>query len=145
MPTTKTISARTVVNGNQADVFNAVTDWESQSKWIFATKVKGVDSDSHKRGGKLEAFTGFGKIGFMDTMTITKWDPPHVCEVTHTGSVVVGSGLFEVSVEDDVTYFTWTEYTVLPFGIIGKAAWLLAGPITKLGLKYSLRRFKKLF
>jgi len=145
MSVTKTISVTTSVNASQLEVFNFVTDWESQNKWIFATKVRGVGEESRKLGGKLEAFTGFGKFGFLDTMTITKWNPPNACEVTHTGNVVKGAGLFEVSSKNGVTYFTWTEYTELPFGIIGRAGWLLVGPLSKLGLTASLRRFKKLF
>lgn len=116
----KKISASIPVGASQHDTFKAVTDWESQQKWIFATKVWGVGQDSHKLGGKLEAFTGFGKIGFLDTMTITKWDQPHVCEVTHTGNLVKGSGLFEVTRKNNTTYFTWTEHTILPFGILGR-------------------------
>ena len=145
MVTLKIISARTYVDADQRSVFNAVTDWNLQSKWIFATKVTGNGNDSHQLGGKLEAFTGYGSFGFMDTMTITKWDPPHTCEVTHTGKIVKGSGLFEVSIENGKTYFTWTEYTELPFGIIGKAGWIIVGPLTKIGMKISLRRFSKLF
>ncbi len=145
MSKTKKISASVSVRASQHDTFKAVTDWKSQQKWIFATRVRGVGDDSQILGGKLEAFTGFGKIGFLDTMTITKWDPPRLCEVTHTGKVVRGSGLFEVTSKNDKTYFTWTEYTVLPFGIIGRAGWLIVGPLTKLGLELSLRRFKKRF
>lgn len=145
MPTTKNISVRIAIPADQEDTFAAVTDWESQHKWIFATKVRGVGTDSHKLGGKLEAFTGFGRVGFMDTMTITKWDSPNLCEVTHTGKVVKGSGVFEVNQEDGVTYFTWTEATELPFGFIGRAGWLLVGPLAKFGLRLSLKRFRKLF
>jgi len=145
MPTIKTVSVRTTVNGSQLEVFKAVTNWKLQNKWVLATKVKGASTDSHKLGGKLEAFTGFGRFGSLDTMTITKWDSPILCEVTHTGTVVKGSGLFEVGVENGVTYFTWTERTEIPLGILGKAGWLLIGPVTKLGMAYSLRRFSKMF
>lgn len=145
MPTIKTTSASTAVPADQVQVFKAVTDWESQSKWIFATEVRGLGADSHKLGGRLEAFTGYWKFGFLDTMTITKWDPPNVCEVTHTGNFVKGTGLFEVTVVNGVTYFMWTEYSMVPFGVIGKVAWLIVGPIAHIGLKISLRRFKNLF
>lgn len=144
MSKTKKVSATTVVNGSQQHVFDMVTNWELQSKWIFATKVSGVGADYHKIGGKLKAFTGFGKIGFLDTMTITKWESPRVCEVTHTGKVVKGSGLFEVETKNGHTFFTWTENTQMPFGVFGSAAWLVVGPLTKLGLVVSLRKFRKL-
>lgn len=144
MPTIKKISAKIAIDATQDSVFTAVTNWESQGNWVYATKVKGIGDDSHRLGGKLEAFTGIGRFGFSDTMTITKWDPPRVCEVTHTGKVVKGKGLFEVSVEHGSTYFTWTEYAEIPFGIVGETAWFIIGPISKLGLQHSLRRLSRL-
>lgn len=144
MPTTKNISAQIKVKTNQTETFKAVTDWASQKKWIFATRVSGVGSNSNKVGGELEAFTGFGSVGFLDTMTITKWNPPELCEVLHTGKIVKGSGIFEVSSAGGNTYFTWTESVELPLGFIGKIGWMLVGPFVKLGMVVSLRRFKKL-
>ncbi len=145
MPTIKTIAASVAVQSDQKRVFEAVTNWDLQRKWIFATKVSGVDADSHKLGSKLEAFTGYGKFGFMDTMTITKWDPPNVCEVTHTGKIVKGSGKFEVITRNGATYFVWTEYPEIPFGIIGNAAWPIVAPFARIALKISLVRFRKMF
>jgi uncharacterized protein YndB with AHSA1/START domain len=144
MSKTKQVSVKIALRAPAEQVFAAVTSWELQKKWIFATHVRGVGNESHKLGGKLEAFTGFGKLGFLDTMTITKWDPPHVCEVTHTGNFVKGKGLFEVSSENNTTYFIWTEYLDLPFGIIGQIGWPLVWLSSKIGLYASLRRFKKL-
>ena len=145
MPMINKISAKIVIDGTQESVFSAVTNWTSQRNWIFATKVKSVGDGSHKIGGKLEAFTGIGSIGFLDTMTITKWDPPTLCEVTHTGKVLKGAGLFEVVIDNNKTYFIWTEYAKIPFGIIGKIGWYIIYPIMKLLLKISLRRFKRYY
>ncbi len=144
MPTTKKLSSKIMIEANPEEVFRAVTNWESQARWVLATKVKGVGEDSHRLGGKIEAFTGFGRFGFLDTMTITKWDPPYICEVTHTGKTVKGSGVFEVASVDGVTYFTWIEYTEVPFGIIGQIGWVFVAPMAKLGLMLSLKRFKKM-
>lgn len=107
--------------------------------------MRGVGNNSRALGGKLEAFTGFGPIGFLDTMTITKWDPPHVCEVTHTGKVVKGTGLFEVTRENDTTYFIWTEDVSVGFGIFGRIGWIFVEPLVRLGLRFSLHRFRRMF
>jgi hypothetical protein len=139
----KQLSVKIAINATELEVFNKVTNWEDQSKWVYLTKVRGVDSDARKLGGKLEAFTGIGKVGFLDTMTITRWVDNKLCEVTHTGNVVKGRGLFEVSTVNSVTYFTWTEYVELPFGFIGRIGWLIVKPISKFGLWVSLRRLKK--
>jgi hypothetical protein len=145
MLTTKILSSKIMIEADPEVVFRAVTDWELQSEWVLGTKVRGVGDESHRLGGKIEAFTGIGSIGFLDTMTITQWNPPYLCEVTHTGKTVRGSGLFEVTSENGMTYFTWTEYTEIPFGIIGRNGWVFVAPIAKLGLNISLRRFKKIF
>ena len=145
MNVTKKLSAKIAIDADPATVFEYVTNWDWQSKWVTGTRVWGVGEDSHKLGGKLEAFTGIGSFGFLDTMTITKWSPPYICEVTHTGKVVKGSGVFEVTSVDGVTYFTWTEYAEIPFGIIGQIGWVFVAPLVKLGLSISLKRFKRLF
>ena len=143
MPTLNKISAKIAIDGTQDSVFAAVTDWGSQHNWIYITKVKGVGDDSHRLGGKLEAFTGMGSFGFLDTMTITKWESPTLCEVTHTGKVIKGVGLFEVVCDSDKTYFIWTEYVEIPFGIFGKIGWFFVYPLITLSLQLSLRRFRR--
>lgn len=136
----KHLSVRVKINAPTMNVFRAVTNWEEQDNWVFLTKVKGVGNDSQKLGGKLEAYTGIGRFCFLDTMTITAWDPPKLCEVTHTGNVVKGRGIFEVATINSSTYFTWTEYVEIPFGVIGRFGWIFIKPLTKLGLWVSLRR-----
>lgn len=144
MPTIRTISAKTTVPASSEEVFSAVTNWELQHKWIFATKVSGIGDNNRKLGGKLEAFTGFGPFGFTDTMTITRWSPPNMCEVAHTGKLVKGSGVFEVTNTNHTTYFTWTEHIELPFGVVGRVGWPLIKPLALAGLKISLYRFKRM-
>ena len=74
--------------------WQVLTDWERQGDWIPATRVR--STDGHQVGGRIEAWTGLGPVGFLDVMTITAWDPPRRCEVLHTGRVVRGPGVFAV-------------------------------------------------
>jgi hypothetical protein len=138
----KKLSVTIKINASAQIVFDSVTDWENQDNWVFLTKVRDVGKDSRRLGGRIEAFTGIRKIGFLDTMTITKWDYPHLCEVTHTGKIVQGKGIFEVTSTHSDTYFTWTEYTKVPFGFVGTIGWIAIGPLTKLGMRWSLRRLR---
>ncbi len=39
MTKTKQVSAKIALRATVEEAFGAVTDWESQVKWIFATKV----------------------------------------------------------------------------------------------------------
>lgn len=140
----KHISVSQTVNTTERAAFEAVTNWSKQGKWIALTKVRGLGKNSRSIGGKLEAFTGIGRLGFIDTMTITKWENNKLCEVTHTGNVVKGKGVFEVSRKNSSTIFTWSEFVELPFGFFGRIGWIFVKPVAWLGMKLSLLKFKKL-
>ena len=120
----------------------AIADWESQGTWIIATKVQGTATAA---GEHLEGWTGIGPLGFLDTMTVTEWDPPHRCVVLHTGRVVRGTGGFEVTARGEAgCRVTWWERVDLPLGTLGKVGWLAVGPTTRLFFKVSLGRLKRI-
>lgn len=120
----------------------AIADWESQGAWMVATRVRGTASAV---GEKLEGWTGLGPVGFLDTMTISEWDPPRSCTVAHTGHVVRGSGGFEVAARGaDACRVTWWEKVDLPLGALGRIGWLAIGPTTRLFFKVSLGRLKRI-
>lgn len=122
--------------------WEALADWESQGTWMVATRVRGTASAV---GGRLEGWTGIGPVGFLDTMTITEWEPPRSCVVRHTGHVVRGTGGFEVTPRGGQgCRVTWWEKVDLPFGVLGKVGWLAIGPTTRLFFKVSLGRLKRI-
>ena len=118
-------------------VWDAVVDWDVQSEWMFLTSVRG----GHGEGAYVEAFTGVGRIGFLDTMEITVWDPPRRCVVRHTGRVVRGTAAFEVEpLGPGRSRFTWVEWVVPPLGTLGAAGLGLVRPLVMAPIRYSLRR-----
>ena len=122
--------------------WEALADWESQGTWMVATRVRGR---AGAVGGRLEGWTGIGPIGFMDSMTITEWEPPRSCAVRHTGHVVRGTGGFEVTPRGaDGCRVTWWEKVDLPLGVLGRVGWLAIGPTTRLFFKVSLGRLKRI-
>ena len=122
--------------------WQVLTDWERQGEWIPATRVR--SSDGHRVGGRIEAWTGIGPVGFLDTMTITAWDPPRRCEVLHTGRLVRGPGAFSVEpVTADHCRVTWEERLDLPWGAVGRLAWPLVYPLARGGLAFALRRLAR--
>ena len=121
----------------------AATDWARQGEWMLGTKVKGTAQDGVGVGGGIEAFTGVGKLGFLDTMEITRWDPPHACHVLHTGRVVRGTGEFEVHPRGSASTFVWREDLDLPLGVVGRLGWPLVRPLFKAGVQRSLDRFAR--
>ena len=125
-------------------VWEYVTDWPKQGEWIPGTRVEVID-EGHAVGGRIRAWTGVGRLGFWDTMTITAWsvedDGSARCEVLHTGKVVRGTGEFAVMPHGpDRCTFLWGERLILPFGRLGAVAWKLASPLAEAVVDLSLRR-----
>ena len=136
---TVSIALSVEVDAPAEQTWAALTDWARQGEWMLGTTVT---SEGEGVGGTLAAFTGVGRLGFLDTMTITAWDPPHFCEVLHTGRVVRGTGAFAVRpLGAGRSAFDWREDLELPLGALGRAGWPLVRPLFVLGVRRSLTCF----
>jgi carbon monoxide dehydrogenase subunit G len=138
------IAVDVVVDAPPEAVWAAVTDWPRQSEWMLGTKVWSTEQDGVGVGGGIEAFTGVGRVGFLDTIVITDWDPPRRCVVQHTGRVVKGLGIFEVvALPEGRSRFVWAEELEVPLGIVGKAGWPLVKPGFAWGVRRSLNKLAR--
>ena len=134
------------VDATPEQVWAALTDWTRQGEWMLATDVETVGGPAQGLHGRLAARTGLplpgGRhVGLLDTMIITKWEPPRLVEVQHTGRIIRGPGIFEIEPRGEHATFVWTERLWLPYGLLGQAGWFLAKPFVVLGVRRSLRRF----
>jgi carbon monoxide dehydrogenase subunit G len=134
------ITSRVLVAAEPARVWQVAMDWSRQREWIWATQVRGGAGP----GAEVVARTGLGPVGFTDTMVITEWEPPRRCVVQHTGRVVRGAGVFEVTPHGAGSEFRWTELLDLPLGVLGRLGWLLMRPLAQRGMNTSLHRFARL-
>jgi len=138
---------REVEIGAPADaVWRYVTDWPRQGEWIPATRVENLD-DADALGGRFRAWTGLGRLGFWDPMTITAWersaDGGGRCEVLHTGRVVKGEGEFAVvALGEDRSRFVWAELLVVPAGRPGALGWRAARPVVERLIDRGLREMR---
>jgi hypothetical protein len=122
-------------------VWELLVDWEDHERWMLLTRARGGSGV----GEQIEAFTGIGRFGFLDTMEITVWEPPERAVVRHTGRFVRGSGSFEVrETAPGCSRIVWSEWVDLPFGLIGRLAWPVVRPLLKAGVSFSLRRLAEL-
>lgn len=139
------IELEVLVQAPALNVWNAITNWQAQSSWMLGTKVWPVNGDGTGVGGQIEAFTGIWRIGFLDTMEITSWEPPAKCDVLHTGRVVRGTGTFEViATSESTSKFIWSEDLDLPLGLLGKIGFTLVKPGFVYGVRKSLEKFADL-
>ena len=124
---TATLVLRTDVDAPVEQTWAGAVDWAGQ----------GV-------GGGIAAFTGLGPLGFLDTMVITRWEPPRSCHVLHTGRIVRGTGAFDVDPRGEGrSTFVWREDLELPLGVLGRLGWPLVKPFFAFGVKLSLKRFAR--
>ncbi|MBF8190105.1 SRPBCC family protein [Nonomuraea sp. K274] len=119
-------------------VFALITDWPRHREWMFLTTAAQVGGDT------IEAYTGVWPFGFLDTMTITHWEPPALVRVEHTGRVVRGRGAIRVRPRAGGCQVIWAEELRLPFGPLGRALWPLARPVVIALTRRSLRKLATL-
>ena len=132
------------VDAPVAATWAGAVDWDHQGEWMLGTTVKGTAQDGKGEGGGIEAFTGLGRLGFLDTMVITTWEPPYRCYVLHTGKVVKGTGEFEVRERGEGrSTFVWREDLELPLGAVGRAGWPVVRPVFAFGVQKSLEKFAR--
>ncbi|HEY5186298.1 MAG TPA: SRPBCC family protein [Actinomycetes bacterium] len=130
-----------IVDAPPEALWAAVTDWERQSEWMLGTRVRVVAGPAEGVGARLEAFTGVGRAGFVDSMVVTEWDPPWRATVLHTGRVVRGTGLFEVlALPGGRSRFVWSEDLELPLGLVGRLGFPVVRPVFLAGVRASLAR-----
>lgn len=136
------ISEQVPVAAAPDQVFAAATDWPGQREWVFATTVRATRGPGRAVGDEISARTGWGPLGFTDTMTITTWDPPRECRVRHTGRLVRGTATFAVEENADGTStFIWSEDLDLPLGRIGALGFRATRGVFSYFVRRSLRRF----
>jgi polyketide cyclase/dehydrase/lipid transport protein len=127
-------------------VWDAVTDWPGQDRWMLGTRVR-VEGpgDGRRLGARLRAVTGVGPLGVTDPMEIVEWDPPRRAVVRHLGKVVTGDGVFEVfPLGPGRAQFVWSELLDLPLGPLGRLGWPLVRPVFRYGVRVSLDRMARL-
>ncbi|MCT9930940.1 SRPBCC family protein [Planotetraspora sp. A-T 1434] len=126
-------------------VFAVLTDWPRHGEWMMLTRARVASGDGHSVGSRLAAFTGIGPVGFLDTMEITSWHPPHEVAVRHTGRLVRGTGLFRVLPRaGGGSTIVWEEDLELPLGPAVRLGWPVIRPLSATFLRRSLRRLAEL-
>jgi hypothetical protein len=129
------------IKGDIQSIWNRLVDWKSQGDWMAMTKVWSSADDNGVSGvgTVIEAFTGIGKLGILDQMKVTEWNPPYFCAVDHYGKFIKGLGEFRlIEVAPGRIRFDWYEKIDAPKPIL-----LLIKPGILIAVTYSLRKFAR--
>ena len=104
------------IDAAAAVVWEWVTDWPAQTRWIPLTVVT-VDRDSPATAGLGTRFTGrtqLGPLGFDDPMEVTEWRPAASgatgrCSVRKLGPWLTGWAEIRVRPTAGGTHVEWIE------------------------------------
>jgi hypothetical protein len=127
---------------SRAVVWDVLTRWEEQPRWMLDAKEVHVTSP-HREGLGVELRCPTNLLGFtvQDTMVVTGWEEGRLLEVTHTGRIITGKGAFELSDRPDGgTRIGWWEEVDPPLGAVGElGAQVFVLPIIRRIFRRSLR------
>ncbi|WP_328462606.1 SRPBCC family protein [Actinoplanes sp. NBC_00393] len=138
------VTATVIVNAPAEKVFAAFLDWEKQSEWIPLTRVKVVEGDGGE-GSLVEAVTTLGPAVLRDELRVVKVNAPYEVRVVHCGKVLRGPGAMRcTAMSGDRTQVVLHEWFHLPAGPVGKIAWPVLWPGSKLGFTGALKKFGRL-
>jgi len=133
------IAMSLVIDAPIEKVWASLADWESQGDWMLQTTVEVTSEIREGIGTKIAAFTGIGKVGVMDHMQVTKWEPPFICDVLNTGKIIKGTGRFQLSsIDSETTRFDWSEEILAP-----RALFLIIAPGLYAGVRISLANLSR--
>ena len=135
-------------------VWEELTDWSGQSRWIPFTTVRVTSPRDAGLGVRATALSGFwlGRlpIGLLDRFVVTGWTPPtaddggRACaelEVLHLGPYFTGVGVFALRGNEVDTSVCCVELFDLPCGRLLDPPGRLLLPALRTGFRLSLRRF----
>lgn len=124
-------------------VWDVLTAWERQPEWMAdAIDVEVVSAVREGVGVTIRCPTRILGLVVTDIMRVTRWVEGEVIEVVHLGTVITGTGAFELTdTADGGTDIRWWEDAAPPGGALGQfAANTLVAPVTRAIFRRSLRQ-----
>jgi uncharacterized protein YndB with AHSA1/START domain len=115
------------------EAWSVLTDWERQATWMLdADRVEVVSTRREGVGVRLEVRTRLlGLVAFTEPMEVTAWEPPRRLEVRH-GSLVLGTGVWELTEHPIGARFHWSEDVRLRVPLVGELAAYAYRPVMRM-------------
>lgn len=126
-------------------VWHDVSHLAGHVEWMAdAESIEFLDERTTGVGTRMRVGTRIGPFRTADIMEFTRWEEPHLMEVTHTG-LFTGSGRFTLTPENGGTRFTWSEEIRFPSYFGGPIGAWCARPVLAMVWRRNLRRLAARF
>lgn len=138
------IEVETIINAPAGAIWRLLTDWENLDKWM--TEASGFRvTTPFREGVGVEAIARIkiGPLSTLDSIRVSRWEPPNVLEIRHLGWVK-GTGLLKVSRAEGKSRLFWRESYIPPWGLIGALGMRLYSPFMRRLFKRDLGLLKQL-
>lgn len=103
-------------------VWDVLVDWERQSEWMVDAKAVHVLTPEREGVGvTIRCPTNLMGLTVQDVMRVTRWEEHEALEVVHLGSIITGTGAFELrDGPGDGSTIHWWEEVDPPLGAFGE-------------------------
>lgn len=132
------------VQASIEDVWALLADLPRQPEWMRDALEVRVEGDGEIGvGTTMQVPTQILFLRTTDRMEITRFDPPRVWTVRHTG-LVTGEGEFRLHERDGGTLVEWHETLAAPLGWLGRLGMTLFRPVLRWQFASDLERFRQI-
>lgn len=125
-------------------VWARLVDWENLGLWMReARDFKVLTATREGVGVEAQARVTIAGITTLDTVVVSRWEPPVWFEIEHRGWVS-GTGLLHCRPTASGTWVWWRESLVPPWSILGWAGMQLLKPVMAWVFRRDIRLLKEL-
>lgn len=125
-------------------VWEWLVDWERLGLWMKEASDFRVTSPEREGVGVVaQAKVRIAGITTLDSVTVTRWEPPEWFEIEHQGWVG-GRGLMQARPTPVGTYLWWRETLIAPLGWLGWVGMEFVKPVMRWIFRRDLRLLKQL-
>lgn len=117
------IEVATHIAASPERVWDVLTDWEGQTRWMRdARAVTVLSPHGDGIGVVVRCMTRIaGGLTVTDDLVTTRWERPHILEVRHLGWLIRGVAAFDLEAVAGGTRLVWWEEIDPPAGALGEA------------------------
>lgn len=90
------------------EAWRRVSDLARHTEHVPLTTVA-VPKGGVRLGAEVRARTALGPVGFVDSMLVTRWEPPRVLRIVKTGRLLAGWAEITVEPHGQGSHVTWRE------------------------------------